>query len=1245
MDRRFKCVLLALFLMIIAPAGAGAATFDVNDNGDPGVGICDVAECTFREAIDAANGSAGADTISFGGLSGGISPTYQLPDITEQVTIDGETIPGFPASEVTLVGASAGPIANGLVLTGSADASVIRGLTILDFPQNGIVVDPLANDVEIRGNYLGVDRSGTNFANGVGMAFGGTDGIIGGITAADRNVISGNILWGIHFNGEGTGNQVIGNYIGTDPTGTFAIGNGVVGIHAFGAGATIGGPTAAERNLISGNGIGIEIDEPYAFPGWPGMDVIGNYIGTDVLGTTAIPNTGDGIRLRRGYPARQISGNLISGNGGWGIHFGGPFDPVTGYQVSDNLIGTDATGLVAMGNTSGGIQLDTDVDNVTSTGDTIAHNGGPGVDIGGAASSGNSVSQATIHSNSGLGIDLGSDGVTANDPGDIDSGPNELQNFPVITAAEITDIGTDIEGTLDSVASTNFTIEFYANPTCDSSGNGEGHTYLGNVATSTNGSGAATFSTDVGVLPVGTEREMTAVAINQATGSTSEFSACEGAIDLSADFDVNDLGDSGDGICDANCTLRDAILEANSSPNANTITFTTLAGGTISPGSPLPDITGPVIIDGETATGWAAGTPVIELDGDFAAGDHGLSLTNSSSPSTIQGLVMNTWVNDGAIQVQSGTTDTTIRGNWIGTNLAGTAADPNNVGIRIEGSGATVGGSTLADRNVISGNVNEGIRVEADGPGTVIRGNYIGTNAAGSAAIANEYGVHATFLTSDPVTIGGAAPGQGNLISGNTLSGIDLHPAGSTVMGNRIGTNAAGTTAIANLEGIYVNLGATGATIEQNQISGNTDVGVLVSPAGTAFTENLIGTNAVGSAGVPNGMGVNVLSGETSFDGDTIAFNTGNGVTVGDDPLIDQVDFTDVSIHSNAGLGMDLGDDGVTENDPGDPDIGPNERQNFPVLGGAEIDGPLTTVTGDLNSISSTSYRIDVYANTICDPSGNGEGEQKLASFNVSTDPSGDASFSEDVGALPVGKEEITATATSSSTGGVSEFSDCVTAAPAGPPGPTLTTTPTSLTFADQPTGTISPRQIVTVDNLPGSPSLAVSRVRVTGTDRDDFLLTTDDCTGESVPASGSCEVRVRFAPSSSGAKSASLVITSDGDPSPLTVPLSGTGGSLPTGPTGATGDAGMTGATGSTGLTGPTGSTGSTGATGSTGSTGSTGATGSTGSAPVPRAIREQPVRPELPAAPEPRVRPELQVTQEPPAARGQRARRAPPE
>ena len=1034
--RRLGCAILAAFCLLSFTAVADAATFDVNIDSDAGGGGCDLVECTFREAIDAANANAGPDTITFAGLVGGMSPVSQLPDITDQVTIDGETIPGFPTTETQLYGPNAGPIANGLVLTGTADSSVIRGLTILDFPQNGIVVDPNAEDVEIRGNYLGVDRNGfSGLPNGVGLAFGGTNGVIGGNTAADRNVVSGNILWGIHLNGEGTGNQVIGNYVGVDPTGQFAIGNGVVGIHAFGAGATIGGPTAAERNLVSGNGIGIEIDEPYAGP-WPGMDVIGNYIGTDLTGTAAIPNTVDGIRLRRGYPAGEISGNLISGNGGWGIHFGGPADPVDGYQVSGNLIGTDLTGLAPLGNTAGGIFLDTQVEDVVASGDTIAHNGGPGFSVEGGASTGNRISQAVTFDNTGLAVDLAGDGVTANDADDADSGPNELQNYPVITAAEITDTGTDIAGTLDSLASTNFTIEFYSNPTCDSSGNGEGRTYLGNVSTSTNGSGDASFNTDVGALPVNGEREITAVATNQTTGSSSEFSACEGAVNLSTNFDVNDLGDSGDGLCDTNCTLRDAILEANSNPNTNTITFSTISGGTIFPGSQLPAIAAPVTIDGESATGWTAGAPAIELDGDFAGGNEALKLTAASSPSTVQGLVINTWTGGTAILVEGGSTGAVIRGNWIGTNLAGTAAEANGSGVRILGSGTTLGGSSLADRNVISGNTNEGVYVEADGPGTVIRGNYIGTNAAGTAAVANDYGLSISDLSTDPVTIGGASAGQGNVISGSNQIGVGMNVSGSTLVGNRIGTNAAGTAAIPNNEGVFTNALVTNIEVRDNQISGNTLYGFENTGAtGTQFSDNLIGTNATGTAGIPNGYGVTLGSSDSTFDGDTIAFNTDDGIRIVGDETVQGNDFTDVSIHSNGGLGVDLGDDGVTLNDPGDNDnFAAHDLQNFPLLDEAVIDGPQTTATGSLNSISTTNYRVDIYASSACDPSGFGEGEVKLASFNVTTDLSSNAQFSEDVGALPVGKEQITATATSALTGSVSEFSACVEAGEAPPP-------------------------------------------------------------------------------------------------------------------------------------------------------------------------------------------------------------------
>ena len=152
--------------------------------------------------------------------------------------------------------------------------------------------------------------------------------------------------------------------------------------------------------------------------------------------------------------------------------------------------------------------------------------------------------------------------------------------------------------------------------------------------------------------------------------------------------------------------------------------------------------------------------------------------------------------------------------------------------------------------------------------------------------------------------------------------------------------------------------------------------------------------------------------------------------------------------------------------------------------------------------------------------------------------------------------------------------------------------TPTNLSFGTQASETIGPGQAVTIDwgNYPGT----IHRVRVSGVDDEDFLVVNDGCTGETGDP-GNCVVKVRFAPSSAGAKSASLVIRTNIDEA-LTVPLTGTGGSTPTGPTGPTGSTGSTGPTGETGVTGSTGPTGDTGATGNTGSTGATGGTGATG-------------------------------------------------
>ena len=128
------------------------------------------------------------------------------------------------------------------------------------------------------------------------------------------------------------------------------------------------------------------------------------------------------------------------------------------------------------------------------TENTIAFNTGNGVHADGAAAIGTEIRSNSIHDNVGLGIDLGTDGVTANDAGDADTGPNNLQNFPVLTAATPSGGSTTVVGSLNSTATTWFLIEFFSNSSCDASGNGEGQTFLGSHIYTTDGSGNVSFT-------------------------------------------------------------------------------------------------------------------------------------------------------------------------------------------------------------------------------------------------------------------------------------------------------------------------------------------------------------------------------------------------------------------------------------------------------------------------------------------------------------------------------------------------------------------------------------------------------------------------------------------------------------------------------------------------------------------------------------------------------------------------------
>ena len=562
---------------------------------------------------------------------------------------------------------------------------------------------------------------------------------------------------------------------------------------------------------------------------------------------------------------------------------------------------------------------------------------------------------------------------------------------------------------------------------------------------------------------------------------------------------VTNTADSGAG------TLRDAILCSEFTPGVQTIDFNIPGAGThaIAPLSPLPAVTDPAIIDGTTEPDFA-GTPVVELDGSSAgAGANGLRLLAGSS--TVRGLIINRFAGSG-VRIETGdgnvisgnfigtgaggtvdqgnsehgifilnssnntiggataaasnlisgndfhgislvqTTGTTsgnmIRGNRIGTDVAGTAALGNGIhGVRLSAvAGNTIGGTAAGAENLISGNTQSGIKLEAGAnsntvqgnaigldislsldrgnmqhgvfivdssnntiggtaagagnaisgndlngvsitqitgtsTGNMVQGNTIGTNAAGNAAVGNSYhGVRIGGASGN--TIGGTAADAGNLISGNSESGVKLEDNANSnaVQDNFIGTDINGTTDLGNLkEGVFIEdsssnmIGGTTAAAG-NLISGNDRDGIFIqkSAGGTAngnlVQGNEIGTNDGGTSALPNGRSGVILQntsntsvgGAVAGAGNVIAHNVNRGVQVVGNAATGNT-IRRNSMFGNGTPGIDLGGDGNTANDANDPDAGPNALQNFPLITSVVVVGETLQITYSVPSTSANS--------------------------------------------------------------------------------------------------------------------------------------------------------------------------------------------------------------------------------------------------------------------------------------------------
>lgn len=1027
----------------------------VNDTGDapdltPGDGVCDTTGtgiCTLRAAIMEANAISGTNTINFNITGAGphtIQPLSPLPVITDTVIIDGYTqTDAEPATagsnadlRIVLDGSNAGPRVNGLEF--KTDNSKVCGLNIHSFEVtdlgnndsegNGIVIRQGMTNT-IAGNFIGTNVTGTtcvgagNGGSGVviGGGFDSTAGAdrntVGGTDPADRNVItcngfqaitvtsgSGVTIWAnFHYTDSivysADSNTVLGNYIGTDINGATVpligtdiytlthSGNTGAGVRIVGGQAnTVGGTDPEDRNILSGNeldGVRIEavaFDDPPTLTRAANDNVVqGNYIGTDVTGIADLGNVNAGVHIcglvddadnnliggtTDTTPGGNCTGacNTISGNGASGVM-------ILGGQASDNTvqgnyIGTNRAGDTAIPNDGDGITI-TDAEDNTIGGTTPEERN---------LVSGNGAHGISIVNSPKMWVPLTSTEtgeVSFQVWGDGEASGNIIQgNY----------IGTKVNGTeaLQNALSGVLIMDAAGN-TVGGATPGERNLISGNGANgvlivnahppgNTETDVVTAEGTDAGSNPVSGSDSATVTITDPAGAITVTKTADPTHVDAVGDtvtFTIRITNTSG---VEVMIKRLSGWLHGSLHGQGTCRVPQILANGgfyTCTFSSPVYGFgPGP---NSETDTVTASGT---DVNGNFVIDSDSATVTIGDLPS----LRVTKTANPTSM-ASGGTVNFTVEVE----NISGGTVTIDKLWDTQHGDLDGQGSCSLPVNNLLDNTsyVCSFSATVSGATGNTVEGNYIGTDVNGTYSIPNQ--TAGVVIGSPDNMIGGATAAHGNLISGNVREGVILLGADTT--GNSLRHNLIGTR-------------ADGASV-----LGNGFHGVLLE----AYPSD----NAIGSS---TGMS------------NTIAYNGRDGVLVVSG-LGNQI--LSNSIFTNTELGIDLGkDNAVTPNDDDDPDAGANTLQNYPVLTSASAAVNPVIIQGVLNSTPGTQFTIQFFANTVCDPSGFGEGATYLGSDTTGTDGFGNATINTPItGDLT--DQFITATATDPYSN-TSEFSNCI---------------------------------------------------------------------------------------------------------------------------------------------------------------------------------------------------------------------------